>query len=442
MIPKPKLPLISRLRFRGANLEAITEKSQECILCAPADTGKTYALCYKAIVIATQISNVHGALVRKVYGSMQDSVVRTFDKVASGLGIRKFGGTKVERYLFKNGSEIVLVGLDKPDKLLSSEWDFIQVCQSEELKEGEWEMAASRATGRGANFRHPQIFGDCNPSNSKHWIRSRKSLKLITGSQKDNPELYHDNGDITAEGKRRMDLADQMLTGVRRQRLLYGIWATAEGAVYEMFNPQDHCRVFPLNRFKEICLTVDEGFTNPAVILAVGEDSDGRMHIFREFYQTQQLQETVVKEVVKWSREFGNPLVACDEAAAGLIADLKAAGLRVQGAKGRTVESTGKHIVLDGILAVQNRLKIQADGVARLTVDPSCVNTINEFESYAWKPEKDEPIKQFDHSMDALRYLVALRMTVSGFASAAGFLVGGSDGEDILETDRLEPEDF
>jgi phage terminase large subunit len=60
--------------------------------------------------------------------------------------------------------------------------------------------------------------------------------------------------------------------------------------------------------------------------------------------------------------------------------------------------------VLDGIAAVQERLKVQADGLPRLTVDPSCLNTINEFESYVWKPERDEPVKENDHALDALRY--------------------------------------
>jgi phage terminase large subunit len=54
---------------------------------------------------------------------------------------------------------------------------------------------------------------------------------------------------------------------------------------------------------------------------------------------------------------------------------------------------------------VQDLLKIQGDGKPRLTVDPSCVNVINEFESYTWKPEKDEPVKENDHAMDAVRYL-------------------------------------
>ena len=55
---------------------------------------------------------------------------------------------------------------------------------------------------------------------------------------------------------------------------------------------------------------------------------------------------------------------------------------------------------------LQDLLKVHGDGKPRLTIDPSCVETINEFESYVWRPEKDEPVKENDHAMDALRYAV------------------------------------
>lgn len=439
------LPPISKLRFRGANLEAIKSKHHEMILCSPADTGKSYALSYKSAIIAHQIPGCHAALVRATFNSLQDSIVKTFDRVISGLGVQKLGGSRTEKYLFNNGSEIVLIGMDRPDKLLSSEWDFLQVCQAEEIKENQWEIAASRVTGRGAVFKHPQIFGDCNPSSSRHWIRSRKSLKLISGSQKDNPELYDDAGNMTPEGVRRMGMADKMLTGVRRQRLLYGQWATAEGAVYDTFSPPIHVLERPRSEFKEFGLAIDEGFTNPAVILEIGEDSDGRFHVFREFYKRGVRPEDFVNITEDWARSIGSPLVAVDEAAAGLIADLRERGLNAQGAKGRTPDSTGKHIILDGIAAIQNRLKVSGDGKPRLTIDPSCVEVINEFESYVWKPEKDEPIKENDHAMDALRYYVAKKMNQTGFASATGFS-GSSSIEaaptDLWVPDWLSPEDL
>ena len=62
--------------------------------------------------------------------------------------------------------------------------------------------------------------------------------------------------------------------------------------------------------------------------------------------------------------------------------------------------------MLDGITQVQGLLRVRDDGRPRLTVDPGCIDTINEFESYSWKPEKDEPVKENDHAMDALRYKI------------------------------------
>jgi phage terminase large subunit len=142
---------------------------------------------------------------------------------------------------------------------------------------------------------------------------------------------------------------------------------------------------------------MDEGYTNPAVILLVGIDGDERLHIAREYYERGKLQKDVVQTARTWGLgERKAELIAVDAAAAGLIADLRDVGLSAQAAKGR---------VLDGIANVQARLKVQGDGKPRLTVDPACVNVINEFESYVWKPEKDEPVKENDHAMDALRYL-------------------------------------
>jgi hypothetical protein len=83
---------------------------------------------------------------------------------------------------------------------------------------------------------------------------------------------------------------------------------------------------------------------------------------------------------------------AVDDAAAGMIASRKAAGINARGGKGR---------ILDGVSAIQDRLKVQGDGRTRFTVDHSCVETINEFESHIWKPEKDIPIDSDNHCFSA-----------------------------------------
>ncbi len=365
------------------------------------NTGKTLAGCIKAHAICQGTSKVQGAFMRKTFNSLAGTVCKTFERITEGQGVKPFGGTIPTRYLYPNGSCIWLGGMDNADSALSSERDFFFVAQAEQLSESDWETLGTRCTGRGAVVQHAQIFGDCNPGGSKHWIRTRKSLRLLIATHRDNPSLYDAHGAITDEGRKRIGILEASLTGVRRKRLLEGVWATAEGAVYDTFDAALHVVTRPAVEFKRWFLAMDEGYTNPAVILLIGADSDDRWHIAREFYRRGVLQGEVVKTAKEWFTEWRCELAAVDESAAGLIADLCAAGVYAVGGKGR---------VLDGIQRVQDRLAIAGDRRPRLTVDPTCENVINEFESYQWKSSakgitKDEPEKEFDHALDSLRYL-------------------------------------
>ena len=389
-------------RPRGACEALIYSHDREAIVCGGAETGKTTAACWKAHLICSKYPKAQGAIIRKTYKSVHGSCCQTFERVITGFPVERYGGERVERYMYANGSTVWVGGMDNADKVLSSERDFIYVNQAEELALDDWEKLTTRTTGRGAVIPFPQTFGDCNPSGSRHWIRERAragKLMLLASVHKDNPTLYDEAGNLTEQGRRTMATLEG-LTGVRRQRLLLGQWATAEGAVYDMFNAAVHVRERPAVDFKTWYLAMDEGYSNPAVILAVGEDADGRWHVTREFYERGRLQGEIVALARQWFAELGCDIAAVDEAAAGLIADLQNNGIRAVGGKGR---------VLDGIQAIQNRLRVAGDGKPRLTVAPSCMSLINEFESYVWKPEKDVPEKENDHALDALRYLTDVR---------------------------------
>lgn len=383
---------------RGAAMDLIYSHKPESIIAGPAETGKTLAACWKAHLICLKYPGVNGSLVRKTYASIAGTVYLTMKRVIDGAPVEIYGGdNRPEKLIYSNGSQIWIGGLDHPEKVLSGERDFMQVCQAEELTKADWEILTTRVTGRGAVYPYPQLFGDCNPAGSKHWILERQkagALTVLNSRHEDNPTLFDDRGKLTDQGKRTMARLDA-LTGVRKKRLRFGIWATAEGAVFDNFDSKVHVKTQPIENFREFRLAMDEGYTNPAVILVIGVDSDGRRHIFAEFYETGKLESDVIKEAERLAGEYNTYTVTVDAAAAGLIAALRNAGFDVSGGKGR---------VLDRINAIQDDLKIQGDGRPRLTFDPSCVNTINDFESYEWKPGKDEPKKENDHSPDALGY--------------------------------------
>lgn len=382
---------------RGGALEVLYNQSPEIIIEGPAETGKTMACCWKSHVWCLKYPGATGAIVRKQQTDIYGSVLETFKDVTEGAPLNYYGGESPSKIIYPNGSVIWIAGLDKSSKVLSSERDFIYVNQAEELSKDNWESLSTRTTGRGAVMPYTQLLGDVNPGPSKHWILKRAKqgpLKLIKSKHVDNPTLYDDGGSLTSQGVRTMATLEA-LTGVRRKRLLDGIWATAEGAVYDMFDSEIHVKRRPSAEMKRWFVLIDEGYTNPCAILLVGMDSDDRGHVYREFYERGKLQAQIVSQAAKYALLKPLDDIIVDGSAAGLIADLRDAGLDATGVKGR---------VIDSIHLVQDRLAVQDDGLPRLTVDPNCVETINEFESYVWKPNKDEPVKEHDHTMDDIRY--------------------------------------
>lgn len=428
-------------------------KEPECILAGPADTGKSWACCIKAHTICSHIPNAQGAMVRKTFASLSGSVVKTFQRIIKGSPVKSYGGESPSQFIYPNGSRIYLGGMDNSDRVLSSERDFIYACQAEELKLDDWEILLTRASGRGAAVENAQLFGDCNPGGSKHWIKERAkagSLRLLKSLHKDNPSLYTIDGKLVdAQAARRMAVLDA-LTGVRRKRLRDGIWATSEGAVYENFDSEVHVRIRDANDMVKFMLAMDEGFTNPQVCLLIGADGDNRWHIFKEFYVIGYLETQIVGQAKGWfmdARSAGIGLLdvrpvrcqicAVDNAAPGLIAALVDAGVNAVGGKGALVDSAYNTArgQISGISKIQDRLAVQKDGKPRLTVDPSCVNTINEFESYVWKPGEDIPEDEYNHALGGLRYLEDVLSQPSGAFKSSEQFIPPTPGFERLEVD-------
>jgi phage terminase large subunit len=155
--------------------------------------------------------------------------------------------------------------------------------------------------------------------------------------------------------------------------------------------------------WRRVIVGMDDGYTNPAVALTIGEDSDGRLHVFDEWYMTKQLEGNVIEYARGIAKLHEVEAFIVDPSAKKLIESMRSEGLPV---------SEAVNDVLAGIRGVQSRLAIKGDGLPRLTVSPECENTIREMETYEWMKErdgseKDKPRKQHDHAMDALRYAVA-----------------------------------
>jgi PBSX family phage terminase large subunit len=427
----------------GGGLSLWKNKSPEVIISGPAETGKTRTALEKLDALMWKYPGAQAIIVRKTYKSLKTSVLLTFERKVLGAWdntegkfdqrkspVIKLGGEHVEGYHYPNGSHIYLGGMDVPDKVLSSEWDVVYVNQAEELTLNDWEIITTRTTGRAGNMPYAQVMADCNPGAPMHWIRSRAEkgrLKFIESRHEDNPTLYNPTThEITEQGTRSLTVLDN-LTGVRYLRLRLGKWAAAEGVIYEDFDREVHIiNPFPIPAEWVRFRAIDFGYTNPFVCQWWAMDPDGRLFMYREIYMTHRLVEDHARQINALSQ--GEQILAN-------IADHDAEDRATLERYGIPTEAAMKAVSL-GIQAVQVRMRKAGDGKPRIFImagalveaDPILLNdkkpvcTEQEIESYIWiptkdgKPNKEDPLKENDHGMDPMRYLVCYvdRITPAG----------------------------
>jgi phage terminase large subunit len=262
--------------------------------------------------------------------------------------------------------------------------------------------------------------GDCNPSHRQHWILHRASLKRFEQLHRHNPSLFNqDTGEWTEQGKRTMNILGS-LTGIRKLRGFEGKWVAAEGVVYE-FSDVHRIARDKVPEIRRWYLSIDFGYTNPFVCQLWGVDADDRVYLWHEIYMTRR---TVKAHVPAIQAMIG------DRRIEAILADHDAEDRATLFENGLSTIPATKDIAT-GIQAVQERLKVQADGKPRLYIcEGACVEydttlyreypgdlhpccTEHEFGVYAYPPskegksDKEVPLDFYNHGMDAMRYLVA-----------------------------------
>lgn len=402
------------VEFRGGNLAALSNHDAEMVLSGPAGTGKTRAnLTYINDAMWTY-PNLRVLIIRKVKADLAETALVTFERDVLGFDNPICqGATRQHRdaYRYPNGSMMVIAGMDRPGRVLSSEWDIIYVSEVNEISLDDWELLNSRL-GRTLAYPHPQLRGDCNPDRPDHWLLHRGSLTMLYTTHKDNPAYFDRDGAPTELGTRYMSRLEA-LTGVRRERYLLGRWVMAEGAVYTQWDKGMHViEPFDIPADWRRIRSIDFGYTNPFVCQWWAIDPDGRMYMYREIYKTQTLVEDHAARIKDLS---------AGERYQYTVADHDAEDRATLARHGIATVAANKK-VLAGIQAVSERLTPAGDGKPRLflfrdaLVDRDMnleagkqpVRTEDEFGGYVWndKVRKEEPVKQDDHGLDAARYAV------------------------------------
>lgn len=263
------------------------------------------------------------------------------------------------------------------------------------------ESFVNQATGR-CSVDGSKYWFNCNPDGPYHWFK----LNWLDKAKEKNLLVLHftmeDNLSLSERIKERYR---NMYTGVFFKRYILGLWAMAEGIIYDMFSEDRHVKTI-LEYARQLIdggryVSIDYGTQNATAFLLWNKGRDGKWYCIREYYYSGRdkgIQKTDA-EYAEDLKKFldGTPVkaVIVDPSAASFIAELNKHGFTVIQAD---------NAVEDGIRLVATLLNTE-----RIAFSQSCKNTIMEFASYIWDPKaaergEDKPIKQHDHAMDAVRY--------------------------------------
>jgi len=201
--------------------------------------------------------------------------------------------------------------------------------------------------------------------------------------------------------KDEIEEAKKILTEDRFAQEYLADFRKTEGLVYKGFSRDIHI-YSDIPPRAEIVTTLgghDFGTNNPCASITIKKDQDAVYWVHNEWYETGKTdaQQADYIAALKWDACYPDP------ASASGILELKRRGVNV-----RDVIKCADS-VRNGINTVKELFK-----TGRLKINKDCTNLIWELETYSYpdrKPyrnEEENPIKENDHALDALRYALMM----------------------------------
>jgi PBSX family phage terminase large subunit len=417
--------LEARRHYRAyGNLHAAWPyRDDELLIAGPAGTGKSRFALERIHAACLRWPRARFLIARKTRESLTESALVTFEtKVLPEGSPIAWGPSRRLRQLYRypNGSEIVVGGLDKPSKIMSTEFDGAYVQEAIELNENDWESITTRLRNGVVPFQ--QLLADTNPDQPFHWLKvrcDRRDCRMVESRHEDNPVLWDQRaGRWTAAGLKYIAKLDR-LTGARKERLRFGRWVQAEGVVYEEWDRALHLiDPFPIPPTWRRIRAIDFGYQNPFVCQWWAIDHDGRLYLYREIYMSHRTVRQHARQIKQIEQQAGEVI---DDA----IADHDAEDRATLREEGISTIAARKDIKM-GINRVKDRLVRAGDGRPRIYIFrdalverdpwldehklPCC--TAEEFDAYVWAPPtegrapKEVPLDKDNHGQDSMRYCV------------------------------------
>lgn len=260
------------------------------------------------------------------------------------------------------------------------------------------EQALARCSVSGA-----KLWFNCNPANPMHWFRQ----EWILNPEKHNALHLHflmdDNPSLSDEVKAYYKTT---YSGIFYQRYVLGLWVMSDGLIYDMFDQTANVyrpdqRPVDMAWSSTRYISCDYGTTNPMRFLDIYDNGevirvDGEYDWDSRKEHRQKTDKEYADDLMSFMGHTWCTVIV-DPSAASFIAELRSRGVYVIPAD---------NDVLDGIRKTASLIQRRA-----IQVCDRCIRLIDEMGTYMWDDKaalrgEEKPIKQQDHSMDAMRYFI------------------------------------
>lgn len=292
---------------------------------------------------------------------------------------------------FPNGSQIVFLGLDVEEKLLSlNNISTIWVEEAYEVEKEKIEQLNLRMRGQAAN---QQIILSWNPISKQSYLYDFTVVNPPESSIFHH-STYRDNPFLNAEY---VAALDEMAIRNPQKYRIYGLgeWGVdSEGLVIKNWRQQDFDPLELVALGYEHRAGCDVGYIDPTAIIDTLYDRENHtIYVFNEFYKSG-CQPSQIAEAIR-DMQLQKTKLFVDAAEPRTIQFFRNEGINALPC------GKGKDSVKAGLMFLQDNL---------IVVHPKCKNFIMELENFSYIKSKitgeytEDTTHEYSHSIDACRY--------------------------------------
>jgi len=294
-------------------------------------------------------------------------------------------------YILPTGGKVFFGSADNPLTLEGVHVRAAWMDEAGQMKREAWDVVLRRTGfygGRVLITTTPYNLGWLKTEVFDRWKAGDKDYDVIQFPSIQNP--YYP--------KEEFERAKATLPAWKFKMFYLGEFAKPEGLVYDDFDTARHViEPFEIPKDWRRIVGVDFGYNNPTAAVWIAISPDDVMYVYKEYYERNKIPQETGSDIVRLSEGEYISALFCDPSYPAAIEEYRRLGLPAVSARTE---------VKEGIEDVIGRFKTD-----RLFVFRGLTNFLDEIENYRWKVHndsiQDEPVKEYDHLMDALRYAIA-----------------------------------